>query len=75
LRQLAATATSESNQINFDRNMQEKKKEVTSNTKRSENSSQVRMKRRRRISFILRERDEILTVHFISYQIESAAAT
>jgi hypothetical protein len=75
LRQLAATATSESNQINFDRNMQEKKKEVTSNTKRSENSSQVGMKRRRRISFILRERDEILTVHFISYQIESAAAT
>jgi hypothetical protein len=55
--------------------MQEKKKEVTSNTKRSENSSQVGMKRRRRISFILRERDEILTVHFISYQIESAAAT
>jgi hypothetical protein len=44
----------------------EKAKEVTSNTKRSENSSQERMKRRRRVSFIPRERDEILTVHFIS---------
>jgi hypothetical protein len=37
----------------------EKTKEVTSNTKRSENSSQERMKRRRRVSFIPRERDEI----------------
>jgi hypothetical protein len=53
----------------------EKAKEVTSNTKRSENSSQARMKRRRRISFIPRERDEIMTFHFISRQIESAAAT
>jgi hypothetical protein len=53
----------------------EKTKEVTSNTKRSENSSQARMKRRRRISFIPRERDKILIVHFISHQIESAAAT
>jgi hypothetical protein len=44
----------------------EKAKEVTSNTKRSENSSQVRTKRRNRVSFIPRERDEILTVHFIS---------
>jgi hypothetical protein len=44
----------------------EKAKEVTSNTKRSENSSQERMKKRRRVSFIPRERDEILTVHFIS---------
>jgi hypothetical protein len=43
-----------------------KAKEVTSNTKRSENSSQERMKRRHRVSFIPRERDEILTVHFIS---------
>jgi hypothetical protein len=51
-----------------------KAKEVTSNTKRSENSSQARLKRRRRISFIPRERDEILTVHFISCQIESTAA-
>jgi hypothetical protein len=53
----------------------ENAKEVTSNTKRSENSSQARMKRRRRISFIPRERDEIMTFHFISRQIESAAAT
>jgi hypothetical protein len=44
----------------------EKTKEETSNTKRSENSSQERIKRRRRVSFIPRERDEILTVHFIS---------
>jgi hypothetical protein len=44
----------------------EKAKEVISNTKRSENSSQVRTKRRNRVSFIPRERDEILTVHFIS---------
>jgi hypothetical protein len=44
----------------------ENAKEVTSNTKRSENSSQARMKRRRRVSFIPRERDEILTIHFIS---------
>jgi hypothetical protein len=53
----------------------ENAKEVTSNTKRSENSSQARMKRRRRVSFIPRERDEILTVHFISRRIESVAAT
>jgi hypothetical protein len=53
----------------------EKAKEVTSNTKRSENNSQAGMKKRRRVSFILRERDEILTIHFISRQIESAAAT
>jgi hypothetical protein len=53
----------------------EKAKEVTSNTKRSENNSQARMKRRRRVSFIPREKDEILTIHFISRQIESAAAT
>jgi hypothetical protein len=53
----------------------EKAKEETSNTKRSENSSPARMKKRRRVSFIPRERDEILTVHFISRQIESAAAT
>jgi hypothetical protein len=45
----------------------EKAKEVISNTKRSENSSQVRTKRRNRVSFIPRERDEILTVHFISH--------
>jgi hypothetical protein len=45
----------------------EKAKEETTNTKRSENSSQARMKRRRRVSFIPRERDEILTVHFISH--------
>jgi hypothetical protein len=44
----------------------EKAKEVISNTKRSENRSQVRTKRRNRVSFIPRERDEILTVHFIS---------
>jgi hypothetical protein len=50
-------------------------KEVTSNTKRSENNSQARMKRRRRVSFIPRERHQILTVHFISRQIELAAAT
>jgi hypothetical protein len=53
----------------------EKAKEVTSNTKKSENNSQAGMKKRRRVSFILRERDEILTIHFISRQIESAAAT
>jgi hypothetical protein len=53
----------------------EKAKEVTSNTKRSENSRQARMKRRHRVSFIPRERDEILIVHFISCQIESATAT
>jgi hypothetical protein len=53
----------------------EKAKEVTSNTKRSENNSQARMKRKRRVSFIPREKDEILTIHFISRQIESAAAT
>jgi hypothetical protein len=53
----------------------EKAKEVTSNTKGSKNSSQARMKRRHRVSFIPRERDEILTVHFISRQIESATAT
>jgi hypothetical protein len=53
----------------------ENAKEVTSNTKRSENSSQARMKRRRRVSFIPRERDEILTVHFISRRIESTATT
>jgi hypothetical protein len=52
----------------------EKAKEVTSNTKRSENNSQVGMKRRCRVLFIPRERDEILTVHFISCQIESSAA-
>jgi hypothetical protein len=52
----------------------EKAKEVTSNTKRSENSSQAGMKRKRRVSFITRERDEILIVHFISRQIESATA-
>jgi hypothetical protein len=50
-----------------------KAKEVISNTKRSENSSQAIMKRRCRVSFIPRERDEILTVHFISCHIESAA--
>jgi hypothetical protein len=53
----------------------EKAKEVTSNTKKRENNSQAGMKKRRRVSFILRERDEILTIHFISRQIESAAAT
>jgi hypothetical protein len=53
----------------------ENAKEVTSNTKRSENSSQARVKRRHRVSFIPREKDEILIVHFISRQIESAAAT
>jgi hypothetical protein len=47
----------------------EKAKEVISNTKKSENSCQAGMKRRRR------ERDEILTIHFISRQIESTAAT
>jgi hypothetical protein len=52
----------------------EKAKEVTSNTKRSENNSQARMKRRCRVSFIPKERNEILTVHFISRRIESAAA-
>jgi hypothetical protein len=45
----------------------EKAKEVTSNTKRSENCSQARMKRRHMVSFIPRERDEILTVYFISH--------
>jgi hypothetical protein len=35
----------------------EKAKEATSTTKRSENNSQTRMKRRRRVSFIPRERD------------------
>jgi hypothetical protein len=38
-----------------------------SNTKKSKNNRQARMKRRRRVSFIPRERDEILTVHFISH--------
>jgi hypothetical protein len=43
------------------------RREVSNNnTKRSENSRQARMKRRHRVSFIPRERDEILTVHFIS---------
>jgi hypothetical protein len=37
------------------------------NTKRSENNRQARMKRRRRVSFIPRGRDKILTVHFISH--------
>jgi hypothetical protein len=53
----------------------EKAKEVISNTKKSENSCQAGMKRRRRVLFIPRERDEILTIHFISRQIESTAAT
>jgi hypothetical protein len=37
----------------------EKAKEVTSNTKRSENNNQAGMKKRRRISFIPRKKDEI----------------
>jgi hypothetical protein len=53
----------------------ENAKEVTSNTKISENSSQARMKRRHRVLFIPREREKILTIHFISCQIESATAT
>jgi hypothetical protein len=43
------------------------RREVSNNnTKRSENNRQARMKKRHRVLFIPRERDEILIVHFIS---------